>query len=59
MKISRIRNKKNPLIWTDSQLKIELEEMRCGRKLTTQLSKGNSDPLSFEFAYDNPVYEDF
>jgi hypothetical protein len=59
MKVNDKRNNKNELKWIDSQLKIELEDVKCGSKVTNHLDKNNVDPLHFHFSYDNPAYEDF
>ena len=59
MNVNKRRRNKNPSVWIESPLKIELDEVRNGSKVATQLGRGSPDPLDFEFSYDNPVYEDF
>ena len=59
MTIKRKKEDKNSLIWTDSQLRIELEDIQKTYQIAPESVKDNLDPLNFEFSYNNPAYEDF
>ena len=58
MKIKNKRKEGKSLIWTDSQLHIELDDVQKTGQVTPQLLK-DLDPLNFEFSFNNPAYEDF
>ena len=58
MKIKKKTKEKKSLNWTDSQLQIELEDVKKTGQVTPQLLK-DLDPLNFEFSFNNPAYEDF